>query len=120
MSGCFSMLNISQIVGGMEPAERLAAGVLAAAALIGDSGYVRYGDAFDYYREMMVTADPVGTTLGYLASRFSPTPIRRSVLLNCVPKSGTHLLHNLFAMFVDRESHYEGGFVTLENWLQKT
>lgn len=42
---------------------------------------------------------------------FSQVPLKDSVFLNSVPKSGSHLLRNIFRMFVPVEDHYTADFI---------
>ena len=46
-------------------------------------------------------------TLDAEVARFSQTPLAQPVLLNSVPKGGTHLLRNIVRMFVPVEQHYD-------------
>lgn len=52
-------------------------------------------------------------TLDEEVARFSQTPLKQSVLVNSVPKGGTHLLRNILRMFVPVEQHYHQEFVQL-------
>lgn len=48
-------------------------------------------------------------------SRFVQTPLAQPVMINSVPKSGTHLLRNIVRMFVPVEQHYDADFVQIPN-----
>lgn len=54
-------------------------------------------------------------TLDAEVARFSQTPLAQPVLLNSVPKGGTHLLRNIVRMFVPVEQHYDRDFVQIPN-----
>jgi hypothetical protein len=54
-------------------------------------------------------------TLDEEAARFELLPLRESVFLNSVPKSGTHLLRNIVRMFVPVEQQYRREFIQLGN-----
>jgi len=54
-------------------------------------------------------------TLDVEVARFSQTPLAQPVLLNSVPKGGTHLLRNIVRMFVPVEQHYDRDFVQIPN-----
>jgi hypothetical protein len=43
--------------------------------------------------------------------RFEQRPLRQSLFLNSVPKSGSHLLRNIIRMFVPVEQHYTTQFI---------
>ncbi|MDX2237777.1 MAG: hypothetical protein NW203_09455 [Hyphomonadaceae bacterium] len=47
--------------------------------------------------------------------RFAMAPLKESVFLNSVPKSGTHLLRNIVRMFVPAEQQYHRDFIQLPN-----
>lgn len=42
---------------------------------------------------------------------FAQTPIKQHVFLNSVPKSGSHLMKNIFRMFVPLDQHYSVDFI---------
>ena len=50
--------------------------------------------------------------------RFAPDPIRESVFLNSIPKSGSHLLRNILRMFVPIEQQYRAQFIQWPNLAQ--
>lgn len=54
-------------------------------------------------------------TLNEQVVRFVQTPLKQPVLLNSVPKGGTHLLRNIMRMFVPVEQHYDADFVQIPN-----
>lgn len=47
--------------------------------------------------------------------RFQQAPLSQPVMINSVPKSGTHLLRNIIRMFVPVEQHYDADFVQIPN-----
>lgn len=49
------------------------------------------------------------------AQRFVRTPISQPLFLNSIPKSGTHLIKNIFRMFVPVEQHWKNDFIQLYN-----
>lgn len=57
-------------------------------------------------------------TLDKENTKFSHQPLTQPVFLNSVPKSGTHLLRNIFRMFVSNEQQYHGAFLQLPNLAQ--
>ena len=54
-------------------------------------------------------------TLDDQVRRFDQAPLRRPVLLNSIPKGGTHLLRNILRMFVPVEQHHDRDFVQAPN-----
>jgi hypothetical protein len=52
-------------------------------------------------------------TLDERVAEFEQAPLKQSVLINSVPKGGTHLLRNILRMFVPVEQHYHREFVQL-------
>lgn len=54
-------------------------------------------------------------TLNSEVARFQQAPLRQPVLLNSVPKGGTHLLRNILRMFVPVEQHHDRDFVQIPN-----
>ncbi|HET9159507.1 MAG TPA: hypothetical protein VFN88_02755 [Caulobacteraceae bacterium] len=52
-------------------------------------------------------------TLDQRVAQFEQTPLTQSVLINSVPKGGTHLLRNILRMFVPVEQHYDREFVQM-------
>lgn len=47
--------------------------------------------------------------------KFAQTPLTQPLLVNSVPKGGTHLLRNILRMFVPVEQHYAAEFVQIPN-----
>lgn len=47
--------------------------------------------------------------------RFAQSPLKQSVFLNSVPKSGSHLLRNVMRMFVPVEQQYQAQFIQWAN-----
>lgn len=54
-------------------------------------------------------------TLDEQVTRFAQARLEQPVLLNSVPKGGTHLLRNIMRMFVPVEQHYDADFVQIPN-----
>ena len=54
-------------------------------------------------------------TLNADVARFRQAPLGQPVLVNSVPKGGTHLLRNILRMFVPVEQHYDRDFVQIPN-----
>jgi len=54
-------------------------------------------------------------TLDDQVRRFDQAPLRQPVLLNSIPKGGTHLLRNILRMFVPVEQHHDRDFVQAPN-----
>jgi hypothetical protein len=54
-------------------------------------------------------------TLDREVARFAPAPLRQPVLVNSIPKGGTHLLRNVMRMFVPTAQHYDRDFVQVPN-----
>ena len=54
-------------------------------------------------------------TLDHETRRFAQAPLRQSVFLNSVPKSGSHLLRNIMRMFVPVEQQYKDQFIQHAN-----
>ncbi|CUS49448.1 MAG: hypothetical protein HLUCCO02_09905 [Idiomarinaceae bacterium HL-53] len=52
-------------------------------------------------------------TLNELNKNFTQTPLTRGVFLNSVPKCGTHLVRNIFRMFVPVEQQYHDTFIQI-------
>lgn len=50
-------------------------------------------------------------TLDVINGRFEQSALNQPLFLNSVPKSGSHLLRNIFRMFVPLEQHYGADFV---------
>ena len=48
-------------------------------------------------------------------ARFAQAPLRQPVLINSIPKGGTHLLRNILRMFVPVEQHHDRDFVQAPN-----
>lgn len=64
--------------------------------------------------EVLVKPD----TLDAENRRFAQAPLRQSVFLNSVPKSGSHLLRNIVRMFVPVEQQYQRDFIQWPNLQQ--
>jgi len=47
--------------------------------------------------------------------KFEQVPLKAPVFLNSVPKAGTHLIRNIFRMFVPVEQHYRKDFIQIPN-----
>lgn len=54
-------------------------------------------------------------TLNVEVAKFEQKPLTQPLLLNSVPKGGTHLLRNIVRMFVPVEQHYDRDFVQVPN-----
>lgn len=52
-------------------------------------------------------------TLDELNAKFAQVPLKHNVFLNSVPKCGTHLIRNIFRMFVPINQHYTKSFIQL-------
>lgn len=52
-------------------------------------------------------------TLDNFNANFAQSKLQHNVFLNSVPKSGTHLIRNIFRMFVPLEQHYNKAFIQL-------
>lgn len=48
-------------------------------------------------------------------ARFAQAPLRQPVLVNSIPKGGTHLLRNILRMFVPASQHHDRDFVQIPN-----
>ena len=57
-------------------------------------------------------------TLDEQVARFAQVPLTQPVLLNSVPKGGTHLLRNILRMFVPVAQHHDRDFVQIPNMHQ--
>ncbi|MEQ7872816.1 hypothetical protein ABDK56_02255 [Sphingomonas sp. ASV193] len=57
-------------------------------------------------------------TLDEETRRFAPSPLRQSLFLNSIPKSGTHLLMNILRMFVPLDQQYRAQFIQWGNLQQ--
>lgn len=57
-------------------------------------------------------------TLDEHIQRFEQAPLRQPVLLNSIPKGGTHLVRNILRMFVPVNQHYCREFVQVPNMHQ--
>ncbi len=57
-------------------------------------------------------------TLNEEVRRFAQSPLKRPVLVNSIPKGGTHLLRNILRMFVSVEQHHDRDFVQIPNMHQ--
>lgn len=51
-------------------------------------------------------------------ARFVQSPLRQPVLVNSVPKGGTHLLRNILRMFVPVDQHHDRDFIQIPNMNQ--
>ncbi|WP_189431897.1 hypothetical protein [Alishewanella longhuensis] len=54
-------------------------------------------------------------TLNEINHQFEQSPLQQPVFLNSVPKCGTHLLRNIFRMFVPVAQQYHQAFVQIPN-----
>ncbi|SFS77402.1 hypothetical protein [Brevundimonas viscosa] len=54
-------------------------------------------------------------TLNEKVAAFPQAPLRQPVLVNSIPKGGTHLLRNILRMFVPVEQHHDRDFVQIPN-----
>lgn len=54
-------------------------------------------------------------TLNEKVAAFAQAPLRQPVLVNSIPKGGTHLLRNILRMFVPVEQHHDRDFVQIPN-----
>jgi hypothetical protein len=54
-------------------------------------------------------------TLNEQVLRFDQAPLQQPILINSVPKGGTHLLRNILRMFVPVEQHHDRDFVQIPN-----
>lgn len=54
-------------------------------------------------------------TLDAEVARFAQTPLKQPLLLNSIPKGGTHLLRNVLRMFAPVEQHHDRDFVQIPN-----
>ncbi len=49
--------------------------------------------------------------LDAIGKQFARARLQQPVLLNAIPKSGTHLIRNIMRMFVDQSQHWPGEFI---------
>ena len=63
----------------------------------------------------MAVIKGIKDTLNEQVRRFEQAPLRQPVLLNSIPKGGTHLLRNILRMFVPVEQHHDRDFVQVPN-----
>ena len=63
----------------------------------------------------MAVIKGIRDTLDEQVCRFEQAPLRQPVLLNSIPKGGTHLLRNILRMFVPVEQHHDRDFVQAPN-----
>ena len=63
----------------------------------------------------MAVIKGIKDTLDDQVARFAQAPLRQPVLLNSIPKGGTHLLRNILRMFVPVEQHHDRDFVQAPN-----
>lgn len=54
-------------------------------------------------------------TLNDQVARFEQAPLKQPLLVNSIPKGGTHLLRNILRMFVPVEQHHDRDFVQIPN-----
>lgn len=54
-------------------------------------------------------------TLNEKVAAFPQAPLRQPLLVNSIPKGGTHLLRNILRMFVPVEQHHDRDFVQIPN-----
>lgn len=64
---------------------------------------------------MSVVIKMKADTLHEQMARFAMTPLAQPVLLNSVPKCGTHLIRNIVRMFTPAEQQYHATFIQLPN-----
>ena len=57
-------------------------------------------------------------TLDVEVARFDQAPLKQPLLLNSIPKGGTHLLRNVMRMFVPVDQHHDRDFVQIPNMHQ--
>jgi hypothetical protein len=57
----------------------------------------------------------IGDTLNEVVAGFPQARLRRPVLVNSVPKGGTHLLRNILRMFVPVDQNHDRDFVQIPN-----
>lgn len=57
----------------------------------------------------------IADTLDREVVRFSQKPLRQPVLMNSIPKGGTHLLRNILRMFVPVDQHHARDFIQIPN-----
>lgn len=63
----------------------------------------------------MAVIKGIKDTLNDQVVRFEQARLKDPVLLNSVPKGGTHLLRNILRMFVPVDQHYDQDFVQIPN-----
>lgn len=63
----------------------------------------------------MAVIKGIKDTLNEQVARFEQAPLRHPLLINSVPKGGTHLLRNILRMFVPVEQHHDRDFVQIPN-----
>ncbi len=63
----------------------------------------------------MATILGMKDTLAEVGARFERAPLTQTVFLNCVPKSGTHLIRNVLRMFVPEEQQWHKAFIQIPN-----
>lgn len=63
----------------------------------------------------MAIISGIKDTLDAEVAKFDQIPLRQPVLLNSVPKGGTHLLRNIVRMFVPVDQHHDRDFVQAPN-----
>lgn len=57
-------------------------------------------------------------TLNAEVARFKQVPLTQPLLVNSIPKGGTHLLRNILRMFVPVDQHHDRDFVQIPNMHQ--
>lgn len=57
-------------------------------------------------------------TLNAQVARFEQAPLSQPVMLNSIPKGGTHLIRNIVRMFVPVDQHHDRDFVQIPNMHQ--
>lgn len=65
--------------------------------------------------EKMAIITGIADTLNQDVARFNQVSLKQPVMLNSVPKGGTHLLRNIIRMFVPVEQHYDADFIQIPN-----
>lgn len=63
----------------------------------------------------MAIISGIKDTLDEEVAKFEQAPLTQPLLLNSVPKGGTHLLRNIVRMFVPVDQHYDRDFVQVPN-----
>lgn len=63
----------------------------------------------------MAVIGGIKDNLNSAVASFSQAPLKHPILVNSVPKGGTHLLRNIFRMFVPVYQHHDRDFVQIPN-----